>query len=84
MARFLSPSWVAEQNAALADAASSELGTGAGPPLADGPVTVIEEVAGGPDGDVRLVMTVDAGTIRLSLDGEDGPDGPDGEGGGGP
>ncbi len=74
MARFLSPSWVAEQNAALAATAFTEPGTEAGPPFADRPVTVIEEVAGGPDGDVSLVMTVDASTIRLSLDGGYGPD----------
>jgi hypothetical protein len=84
MARFLSPSWVAEQNAALADVAPTDLGSEAGPPLDDRPVTVIQEVAGGPDGDVRLVMTVDAGAIRLGLDSAGDPDGEGSEGSGRP
>jgi hypothetical protein len=84
MARFLSPSWVAEQNAALADAAPAHLEDEAGPTLAEGPVTVIQEVTGGPDGDVRLVMTVDVGAIRLGLDSAGDLDGEGGEGSGRP
>jgi hypothetical protein len=78
MARFLSPSWVAEQNAMLADLAPTDTGADGGPALPDGPVTVVQEVTGGPDGDVRLVMTVDDGAIRLCLDPKDGEDGADG------
>jgi putative sterol carrier protein len=74
MARFLTPSWVADQNAALGDVAPMDVDTGASPVFSDRPITVIEEVAGGPDGDVRLVMTVDDGAIRLSLDGAGGED----------
>jgi hypothetical protein len=77
MARFLSPEWVEEWNAALDPLVPSDPGPGPGPAVADGHVTVVQEVHGAPDGDVRLVMEVDGGTVRLGLEptppvGEDG------------
>ena len=69
MARFLSPAWVEEQNAALEGAVLPDPAPDAGLAMADGKVTVVEEVRGTPDGDVRLVMRIEAGTIRLQLDG---------------
>lgn len=64
----------------LADVAPADPGADGGPAVLDRPVTVVQEVAGGPDGDVRLVMTVDGGLIRLGLDPADGADGADGAG----
>lgn len=43
-------------------------GPDAGLAMADGRVTVVQEVHGTPDGDVRLVMRVHAGAVRLDLD----------------
>ncbi len=67
MARFLTPEWVAELNAALADVPLPDPGPDAGLAMTDGRVTVVEEVHGTPDGDVRLVMTIDTGTVHLAL-----------------
>jgi len=67
MARFLSPEWVEELNAALEGVALPEPGPEAGLAMHDGRVTVVQEVRGSPDGDVRLIMTIEAGTIRLCL-----------------
>ena len=43
-------------------------GPDAGLAMADGRVTVVQEVRGTPDGDVRLVMRIHAGSVRLDLD----------------
>ena len=67
MARFLSPEWVEGWNTALASEPLPEAGPEAGLAMADGHVTVVQEVHGTPDGDVRLVMTVDGGSVRLAL-----------------
>jgi putative sterol carrier protein len=69
MARFLSPLWVEELNASLDGAVLPELAPDAGLAMADGTVTVVQEVHGTPDGDVRLVMRIEAGTIRLHVAG---------------
>jgi SCP-2 sterol transfer family len=69
MARFLSPSWVEELNAALEGAVLPDPAPDAGLAMVDGKVTVVQEVHGSPDGDVRLVMRIEAGTIRLHLTG---------------
>ncbi|HEY5096484.1 MAG TPA: SCP2 sterol-binding domain-containing protein [Acidimicrobiales bacterium] len=69
MARFLSPSWVEELNAALEGAVLPDPAPDAGLAMVDGKVTVVQEVHGTPDGDVRLVMRIEAGTIRLHLAG---------------
>lgn len=73
MTRFLSREWIDAFNAALAAAALPPPGDGTGLAAADGPVTVAEEVRGGPDGDIRLLLHVDGGTLRLER--SDGPDG---------
>jgi putative sterol carrier protein len=79
MARFLTSEWVEEWNAALASLPPADGGSEGGPLPPDGPVTVVQEVHGTPDGDVRLVMRIDAGAVSLALAGDDGT-----EGGGGP
>jgi ubiquinone biosynthesis protein UbiJ len=79
MARFLSPSWVDELNAALQGAVLPDPAPDAGLAMVDGKVTVVQEVHGTPDGDVRLVMRIEAGTIRLHLadgSGDDAGDAP--------
>ncbi len=86
MARFLSPAWVQEFNEALAEVALPSPGPDAGLVAADGRFTVSQEVRGGPDGDVQLLLAADGGHIRLSLQPLDsatpdptgpGPDHPD-------
>jgi len=79
VARFLSPSWAEELNAALADVVVPGPGPDAGLAAADGRFTVVQEVRGGPEGHVRLVLRVDAGSLHLEVT----PRGTD-EGGAGP
>ncbi len=67
MARFLSPEWVEELNAAL-EGGRNDPGPEAGLAMNDGYVVVVQEIHGAPDGDVRLVMTIEAGTVHLELD----------------
>ena len=67
MARFLSPSWVEELNASLEGTVLPDPAANAGLAMVEGKVTVVQEVHGSPDGDVRLVMRIEAGTIRLHL-----------------
>jgi len=74
MARFLSPSWVEELNGALQGAVLPDPAPDAGLAMVDGKVTVVQEVHGTPDGDVRLVMRIEAGTIRLNLADSSGDD----------
>lgn len=68
MARFLTPEWVEELNAALAAVRLPDPAPDAGLAMADGRVVVVQEVRGTPDGDLRLVLTIDAGTVHLGLD----------------
>jgi putative sterol carrier protein len=63
--RFLSHEWVDAFNAALAGAALPAPEEGAGLAVADGPVTVAEEVRGAPEGDIRLLLHIDRGVLRL-------------------
>ncbi len=72
MARFLTPEWVEEWNTALT---SLPAPAEADSTLADGHVTVVQEVHGTPDGDVRLVMQIEAGAVRLTLDSGGATDG---------
>ncbi len=82
MARFLSPEWVDAFNVALADVVLPGPGDGVGLAVADGPVTVAQEIHGGPDGDVRLLLHIDRCTLRLERAGPDtGPAGRPGEAG---
>ena len=64
MSRFLSHEWVDAFNQALARLALPGPGDGAGLAVADGPVTVAEEIHGGPEGDMRLILHIDRGTLR--------------------
>jgi putative sterol carrier protein len=61
----LSQEWVDAFNAALVGVAQPGSGEDAGLAVADGPVTVAEEIHGGPDGTVRLLLHIDQGTLRL-------------------
>ena len=74
MARFLTSAWVEELNGALDGVPLPDLGPDAGLAMADGRVVVVQEVRGTPDGDVRLVMRIESGTVRLSLDDNPGQD----------
>lgn len=65
MARFLSPAWVADLNAALDGVVVPGPGPEAGLAAVDGRFTVIEEVKGAPEGDVRLVLRVEDGSLRF-------------------
>jgi hypothetical protein len=73
MARFLTPAWVEALNRALEGVRLPDPGPDAGLAMADGRVVVVEEIHGSPEGDVRLVMTIDAGTVHLELDTAAGP-----------
>lgn len=65
MARFLSPEWVDAFNTALAGTELPVPAEGSGLAVAAGPVTVVEEIRGGPEGDVRLLLHIDRGALRL-------------------
>jgi hypothetical protein len=74
LARFLSPAWAAELDAALhglelprpgSEAAPEILGTRGTP---TGPVTVVQEVRDTPDGDVRLILELDDGAVSLRVE----------------
>lgn len=65
MPRFLSPEWVDAFNAALAGTILPAPGDGAGLAVSDGPVLVAEEIRGAPEGDVRILLHIDGGRLRL-------------------
>jgi len=65
--RFLSPEWVDTFDAALEGVVLPDLGEDAGIAAAEGRFTVAQEVRGGPDGEVTLLMTADAGSLRMAL-----------------
>ena len=67
MARFLSQAWAEEFNAALEGAVLPGPGPDAGLAAVDGTFTVVQEVRGAPDGDVRVVLRVADGSLRLGL-----------------
>jgi putative sterol carrier protein len=73
LARFLSPEWAEEFSAVLGGLVPPVADPDPGAP--DGPVTVVEEVHGTPDGDVRLVLRIEHGALGLQL--EPGPLGAD-------
>jgi len=68
VARFLSPAWVEEFNAALHGVVLTDPGPDAGLVASEGRFTVAQEVRAAPDGDVRLIMSIDGGSIHLELD----------------
>ena len=80
MARFLSPAWAAAVNAALDGVALPAPGPEAGLAAQAGRFAVAQEVAGTPDGDVRLVLTADAGTLSMAVGPADAPAADDGAG----
>jgi putative sterol carrier protein len=65
--RFLTPSWVEELNAALDGVVVPVPGPDAGLAAQAGCFTVAQEVRGAPDGDVRLTLEVDDGSLHVSL-----------------
>jgi putative sterol carrier protein len=65
--QFLSPSWAEEFNAALDGVELPGPGPEAGLAAADGRFTVVQEVHGGPDGDVSVVLRVDDGSLRFRI-----------------
>ena len=78
MPRFLTASWAEAVTGALADVRLPDPGPDAGLAAVDGTFVVAEEVRGAPDGDVRLVLQADAGTLRLRVaplgEGDEGED----------
>jgi putative sterol carrier protein len=68
MVQFLSPSWAEEFNAALDGVELPGPGPEAGLAAVDGRFTVVQEVRGGPDGDVSVVLRVDQGSLRFRVE----------------
>jgi putative sterol carrier protein len=66
--QFLSPSWAEEFNAALDGVELPGPGPEAGLAAADGRFTVVQEVHGGPDGDVSVALRVDDGSLRFRVE----------------
>lgn len=64
MARFLSPDWMAEASAVAAE--DPDVGTA----TAGVHLVIQQVVTGGPDGDVRYIVTIDDGSVSLRA-GED-------------
>jgi putative sterol carrier protein len=78
MPRFLTPPWVEALNAALDGAVVEGPGPEAGLAAVDGRFTVAQEVRDTPDGDVRLILSVEDGSLHFALDPAGAPGG-DGE-----
>jgi putative sterol carrier protein len=80
VARFLSPLWTEEFNAALDGVELPGPGPDAGLAAVDGHFSVVQEVNGTPDGDVRLILRVDDGALHLRVEssGDAGADRGDG------
>ncbi len=71
MPRFLSPDWVAAFDAALDGVTVEGPGDDAGLGALDGNFTVAQQVRGGPDGDLTVLLTVTDGALHLALAGAD-------------
>ncbi len=67
MPRFLTAEWAAAFDAALRDVVLPDLGEDVGLAAADGSFTVAQQIHGGPEGDVTLLLTAEAGTLHLTL-----------------
>jgi putative sterol carrier protein len=82
LARFLSPEWAEAFSGVLSGLAPSgaDPDTDAAAVAPDGPVTVVQEVHGTPDGDVRLILRIEDGALGLRLEpgsaDTDHPEGP--------
>ena len=68
MARFLSPAWAEEFNAALRGVVVPGPGPDAGLAAVDGHFTMVQDIRATPDGDVRLILRVDDGALNLALE----------------
>jgi len=68
VARFLSASWAEEFNTALEGVRLPGPDPEAGLAAADGTFTVVQEVRGAPDGDVRVTLRVADGALGLQVD----------------
>lgn len=78
MPRFLTPEWVDAFDLALQGVVLPDLGEDTGIAASGGRFTVAQQVHGGPDGEVTLLMTADAGSLRMALvDGSDADSRPD-------
>jgi putative sterol carrier protein len=78
--RFLSPEWAEAFDAAVHGVTVPSPGEEAGLAALGGTFTVVQEVRGAPDGDVTVVLKVENGALRLSLEpGTDGEDGTRGD-----
>jgi hypothetical protein len=75
--RFLTTEWADGFNDALAGVTLPAPGPAAGLTASSGRFVVAQEVRGGPDGDVRLLLRADDGTLTLEVGplsgGGDGP-----------
>jgi hypothetical protein len=67
MVRFLTPEWTEAYNEKLEHADLSSADPDAGGLAAEGSYVVAQEVLGGPDGDLRLELTVDGTRLSLAL-----------------
>jgi hypothetical protein len=68
MARFLSPAWAEAYNEALVGVALPLPGPDAGLAATDGRFTMAQEVRGTPDGDIRLVVAADVGSLHFRVE----------------
>ncbi len=66
MSRFLSQEWVDELDAALSNPALPPPAEGAGLAAGKETFTVVEDVRGAPEGDLRLVLRAEEGRLSLS------------------
>jgi putative sterol carrier protein len=67
MARYLSPDWVDQFNEALAGLVLPGPGPDATLATAGGRFTVVQEIRDSPDGDLRLTLRVDQGSLRVGV-----------------
>ncbi len=78
MPRFLSAEWIDAFDEALEDVVLPEPSADAGLAASSGRFAVAQHVQGGPDGDVTVLLTVDAGSLRVArVDGDDPEPRPD-------
>jgi putative sterol carrier protein len=68
VARYLSPEWAEEFNEALSSVVLPSPGPDATLATAGGRFTVVQEIRDSPDGDLRLTLRVDLGSLRVRID----------------
>lgn len=79
MPRFLSPEWASALDTALEGVTVPGPGPDAGLAAIGGRFTVVQEVLGGPDGDVTVVLRVDDGSLHVTLEPGTGHEEPRGD-----